>query len=49
LNLAFYLIHALVMKSAIRVPSASAYFRPMRVERFITFACVPSVNDLLPI
>lgn len=34
------------MKSAIRVPSAEAYFRPKWVERFITFACVPSVKRL---
>ena len=27
-----------------RVPSAVAYFRPYWVERFITFACVPSTN-----
>jgi len=33
------------MKSAfMRVPSAVAYFRPFWVERFITFACVPSTN-----
>ena len=33
IEISLILFHALVMKSAIRVPSASAYFRPIRVER----------------